>query len=170
MIVAPQFDGDTNKVLQDAQHDSYWENIGVIFRVCSEKMMKASELIQVDAEISKQLGNVKSFDHRVLQDTHDIIAAYYRYKNDDLAQIPLLDKIKTKDDYTSEWSAWLRKEVGELASSPCFVRGVVNAVLFANNQIGYMAENQAGSYLVSRYQMREWARKDGYAKNYITPL
>lgn len=170
MIVASQFEGDTNKVLQDAQHESYWENIGLVFLVCAEKMIEASELIQIDAEIATQLRRIESFDHRVLQDTHDIIAAYYRYINSDFPQLPLPLIERTKQRYTLEWSSWLRDELKELSRSPYFVRGVVNAVLFANNQMGYMSENQIGSYLVSRYRMRTWARADWYVKVYITPM
>jgi threonine aldolase len=170
MIVSPKFDGDTNELLQYAQYESYWDSVGIVFRVCSAKMIEASELLQVDAEIAKQLREIEIFDHRVLQDVQDIIAMYYRYINDDFPQMPLLERVRTKEDYSSEWAAWLQKEMKALSGTPYFVRAVINAVLFANNEIGYMAENQAASYLVSRYQMRDWARADGYVKIYITPL
>lgn len=110
---------------------------------------------------------VKQFDHRVLQDAHDIIAAAFRHHNDDGGQLRLLeDADKQRTRYVHEWNEWLERQLLWFLRQPPFVRSVVECVIFTNNVMGYMAEDRLCDFLLTHYNAIAWMRKDGYLKTY----
>ncbi|MDD2725633.1 MAG: hypothetical protein PHH59_16660 [Methylovulum sp.] len=68
-------------------------------------------------------GLPERFDHRVLQDVHDIIAATYRYRFDDGLQGDLFE---SDDDlrkrYLVGWAQWFFADLETLVNYPDFVR------------------------------------------------
>ena len=92
------------------------------------------------------------FDHRTLQDTHDTIAAWFRFARDDGGQMRLgeLDQ-----DYetrlATEWNEFLLAEVAALARIDEFARAVLMATVFANRERGYAAEKELREILRGQY-------------------
>ena len=83
MIVGNSFKGDDNDTLKSVQHDLYWGLLPSLLEHALQKYREASEILGVRAELAGKITAISSFDHRVLQAAHDIIAAYYRFKYPD---------------------------------------------------------------------------------------
>ncbi len=104
MIVSERFDGDKTD-FQWAQHDQYGKAMGIILGGCRKHYLARFEA-DPENEIVAALKNLHSFDHRVLQDFHDQMAAYWR-KRYLLPNKPVQENVK-------EWLSWLEKEIHNL--------------------------------------------------------
>lgn len=104
MIVSERFDGDKSD-FQWAQHDEYGKAMGIIFAGCRKHYLAQFEG-DSENEIVPALKNLHSFDHRILQDFHDQMAAYWRKK--------YLHPSKTAQESVKEWLSWLENEVRNL--------------------------------------------------------
>jgi len=95
MWVAPAFPGDDDGALMWAQHD-LWFRIGgawiedgdyamtscaYLFSCARKAVMFYTVANPLFFPERDRLPSVDRFDHRVLQDAHDVIAAYYRWCN-----------------------------------------------------------------------------------------
>jgi hypothetical protein len=104
MIVSKRFEGDKTD-FQWAQHDEYNKAIGIIFAGCRKHYLAQFEN-DPENEVVPALKNLHSFDHRVLQDFHDHMAAYWRKQ--------YLHPNKPIQESVKEWLSWLEKEVHNL--------------------------------------------------------
>jgi len=94
-----------------------------------------------------------SFDHRTLQDIHDLIAAWFRFSQDDGGQLRLGETDEGyQDRLADEWRTFFEEEVGRLTSDDEFVRAVLVAAAFGNTDRGYAAEAQLREFLKERYR------------------
>lgn len=166
MIYTNVFNGDSNESLKRAQISVYGNAISKMFEVCWRQYVFAANLLQLTDAVGQRLKEITSFDHRILQDAHDIVAAYYRFEHGDNMQICLSEEPCSIEQYERLWIDWLNLELQALSMSPGFVRGVARAVVFQNTDLGYRAEEGVGRHLVARYGMREWARNEGLLKVY----
>ena len=167
MIISQVYPGDENKILMQVQYDEYDRNIGRIFSSARDELAHADAILDAKLLITDTALAVKRFDHRVLQDAHDIIAAAFRYHNDDGGQLRLFeDAEKQRARYAHEWNEWLGRQLLLFLRYPVFVRSVVECVVFANNVMGYMAEDRLCAFLLSYYNAVDWMKEDGYLKVY----
>lgn len=153
-------------MLKDVQHDMYMRNVGAMFQTARRALAHADAVLGAGLLITEKAKSVESFDHRVLQDPHDIIAAAYRHEYDDGGQLQLWPKSEQRSRYITGWSNWFQDQLVVLVEYPQFVRAVVEAVLFSNSTMGYIAEHNACDVLITHYSMEDWAFSDGYVKTY----
>jgi hypothetical protein len=158
--VGHEFAGDDNQTLKDVQFRLYSEMLLRLFSGPRDRYLAASRLIQVDTELAVHVRAMDGFDHRTLQDAHDLIAAWYRFSRDDGGQLRLGE---SPDDYdkrlAQEWREFSEREVARLASTDEFTRDILTAAVFANTDRGYAAESGAREYLKDRYATMYRPRK-----------
>jgi len=165
MWVGHEFAGDDNQTLKDVQFRLYGEMLLRLFSRPRDRYLDASRLIQVPTELAVRVRAMDGFDHRTLQDAHDLIAAWYRYFQDDGGQLRLGE---SPADYekrlATEWREFFEQEVASLTGSDEFTRDVLTSAVFANSDRGYAAEAGAREYLKERYASmylpRELTHKD----------
>jgi len=171
MIVGPCFTGDNNEALMMAQYDLYclkdcegfplWEG----YRGGTLSYLLRSALIALDnmagnkssfkALLKQGFEKNTSFDHRVLQWQHDLIAAYYRLININI--IPPVFSVK--EDYYRKfligaWKKYLLHEIHDLMESFVFCEAIVESVVYENTDRGYESEDRANNFLYKRYGRR----------------
>ena len=81
MIVGPLFDGDghiDDRVMW-RQHDVYYRALGIITNTCQEYLRLAHRLI---GDLSTGWELISSYDHRTLQNSHDVLAAVWRFRHE----------------------------------------------------------------------------------------
>ena len=166
MIVSEVFLGDNNTALKWVQHDLYPRSVAVIFEVARRTMVLADAVLLANLELVAKAKAIERFDHRVLQDAHDILAARFRHLHDDGGQIDLLDPAEPNVLYGQAWSGWLASKLQEFAQYPVFVRSTVEAVVFANTEFGYIAEQQLCNELITHVVMEDWAPSAWYVGQY----
>ena len=162
MIVGKVYSGDNNETLKWVQHDLYSQIMPEIFRRPKERFVKAARLVEYQQPLIDILKNITSFDHRVLQNAHDIVAARYRYLHDDFGQMLLFCNLSQEDRYRRNWSQWFHKEIKVLTDYNNFTRAAVKAVAFENSKMGYAAKDNLENFLASYYSMGDWAYHEFY--------
>ena len=164
MIVGYSFEGDNNQFLSLIQHDLYGESLSHLVRTARHKYLHACYLINYSSDFSLAVRNLTTFDHRVLQATHDVIAAWYRYKYADRAaqlSLPLSDPSVSpiealRETYRMQWREFWHEETDILANEGPFIRAILRAVVYQNSERGYQAEDLLWHLLIERYDASEW--------------
>lgn len=164
MMVGSEFAGDSNETLKMIQHDLYGALSGYLYHYARERYLKAIGLVGVETELSRILEEKEpiryspqgrgfwDFDHRVLQDAHDHIAAYFRFAHDDRGQRALLfEGQKDEEVLSQKWSEFFHKESRELAEIEATNLAILGAVAFQNTEQGYRCEKQLREALRQRY-------------------
>lgn len=167
MIVGYVFENDNNLNLKNIQHDRYPLSITEIFSSCRRAMTKAEVILGIRLDDVEKARDIINFDHQVLQDTHDIIAAAYRYKFDDGGQLMFGESIEEQSNrYLNGWANWLEKELDELIGYRKFAHSVIDCVIKENTDMGYQAEYTVADILLTHYSAEDWMYPDGYPKTY----
>ncbi len=164
MIVGYSFEGDNNEFLQGIQHDLYGESLYHLVRTARYEYLDACYLINYSSDFSVGVRNITAFDHRVLQATHDMIAAWYRYKYADREaqlSLPLSEPSASPvealaETYGAQWREFWRQETDTLTSEEPFIRAILRAMVYLNSERGYQAENLLWHLLIERYDASEW--------------
>lgn len=163
MIISYKFPGDTNEVLKWIQHDLYMDILLKLVQIPRRRYLRAARLVNARDDLTVALETLQSFDHRVLQATHDAIAAYYRFAHDRRGQMPLpLDDTPYTDLLEHNWWAFFVDEVARLTENDAFVRAVLTAVIHANTPAGYDAEDALSDILAGEYnftQIPNWLKE-----------
>jgi len=166
MIVGYSFKGDDNDTLMWVQHDLYWGLLSSLLEHAMQKYREASVILGVRAELAGKLTDISSFDHQILQATHDIIAAYYRFKYQD-KEGQLILPFSHPDDggngpvetlkklYAREWCEFWYLEIKELTRDGEIVRSLLTSVAYQNTDKGYDAEELLCNILKDRYRLEE---------------
>ena len=69
----------------------------------------------VHYRVLSDIRNLKQFDHRVLQDGHDLMAAYFRFiLCPRESSIPIPEGLNLKNYYLAAWKTYYLKETGVL--------------------------------------------------------
>lgn len=152
MIVTSYFSGDENEKLKDIQFDLYSELCGRLVDNARDQYLRACRLLQIEDELSIQLRRYQPGDHRVFQDVHDLIAAWFRFSRDDHGQFRLGEN---EESYwvrvSEEWQAFFMSEL-ECYEYGQFTRNIVIARVFENTEPGYAAEKFLMDTLKLRYR------------------
>ena len=147
-----RFPGDENETLQLIQHRLYWELLFDLYECSRRQLIRAADLLDHETELTSRLREIRRFDHRTLQDAHDMIAAYYRFAYDPRGQIPLfLDGMSYEQYLETEWREWYSSEVVSLSENDDVARSITLAVAYENTEIGYVAEDRLKALLECRY-------------------
>lgn len=154
MWVGAEFRGDEDKELMEIQHDLYGEALGYLFCEAREEFLRAERMLDERTMLGLAIENERSFDHRVLQDAHDLIAAEFRYQRADLPQPPLpFDSDTERNRLEEHWRSFVRDEAKQLAREPETCRAILMTVAYQNTEIGYQAEDTLEALLVERYSL-----------------
>lgn len=108
MIVGRMFDGDDYEALQLQQHDAYEQALSIIVSEARRRLDRAEALVGETA-----LGNevrLGRFDHHVIQDAHDLLAAQWRLSYGHL-QPPLPLSGMHVEAFATQWLEWLDQYV-----------------------------------------------------------
>ncbi len=168
MIICKVYPSDDNKTLKRIQNDHYSSYVSELFSAAKRKFIQADAILNANLKITASAKIIDNFDHRVLQDAHDIIAATYRYRFDDGLQGDLFEsEDELRKRYLVGWEEWFFAELETLVNYPDFVRSVVECVVFANTQLGYTAENTVCNVLIYRYGLEDWSYADSYVATYL---
>jgi hypothetical protein len=79
MIISKCFNNDYNETLINVQFDLYFLLVRYFFEFPKQRYLKSAGLLNINTAFVKKLRETSSFDHRIFQPVHDLIAAYYRY-------------------------------------------------------------------------------------------
>lgn len=167
MFVGPSFFDDRNLTLMWVQHD-LWFKIGkswienddyalsscfYIFSMARKAIMFYTDSNPLFFPERDKLISINNFDHRVLQNAHDQIAAYYRWCNSSVKPPVFVGEMKDYQDFLHEiWVAYLRYEIAQLTFRNLqFAEMIVRAVLFENTPQGYAEEDKITIILEKRY-------------------
>ncbi len=152
MWVGPVFEGDNNKTLMMVQHDIYHRLVWDLYNFSANKYLNDIKYTFVYPDFVPIIRTKESFDHRVLQVAHDIIAAYYRF-----ILVPTHDAIIVPEDfdlkkyYEAAWKEYYLQEVAILSTIDEIAEAIVISVAYQNTDRGYEAEDKRNRLLWSRY-------------------
>lgn len=145
MICVPNFPGDDDKRLFDMQHSCYSKALWMIVEAARERFVDAESVMRCSSPISVQVHALRAIDHRTVQDMHDLVAAWYRFKKRTERLFPF------DYDLTEDWLRFARADAVALSKSADFVTGVLDACIYANTEIGYAGERRAQAIQQTRY-------------------
>lgn len=163
MIMCEYFKGDNNETLMRVQHDIYSYMVYFLYKYSANRYLQDIKLAFVSPDFVPIIRNKKSFDHRVLQHQHDLIAANYRYflaSREEYSPFP--SDFDLKGFYKEVWKKYYLKEVDLLAEIDEISEQIVTAVAFENTDRGYAAEEKLTLLLLQRYvglPQEIWRRK-----------
>jgi hypothetical protein len=159
VIVAKFFEGDNDEELAWKQHDVYHQGLRTIFETCNRLTRFARNLL---GDSSTSLwGTIERFDHRTLQDAHDLLAAAWRYRVDSRqGKFPFDPKFLSTDQSVEEhWLNWLRTEVQSWWENYFLVQQVQIILSNQNTEEGYVAEARLALELLRRFSDLPWDPK-----------
>ena len=142
----PNFPGDDDERLFHMQHLCYSEALWIIVNTVRERYFDAEAVLRCYASMSIQVRQLYSIDHRTVQDMHDLMAAWYRFKGKTERLFPL------EPDLKQDWCEFAATEARELSASADFVTGVLDACVYANTDCGYAGERRAKWIQRERYR------------------
>ncbi|MFL9538635.1 hypothetical protein ACKEQL_08440 [Acinetobacter baumannii] len=158
MWVFEMFPNDPMKIAM-IQHDLYSEYLPIIFEKAKREYLRAEFIVGIETELGKNLREASRFDHRTIQEFHDVIAGKFRLnwvalKNQ---QFDLFEEPKPvsedPSDVAHQWKAFLESELEAIfKESPCLVKYICIATMYANpDKRGCKAEDQMYEY-IKRYK------------------
>lgn len=167
MFVGPTFPEDQDLDLMWIQHDLWFKingawleegnlAMGASFYIfsCARKAVMfftgTNPLFFPEREV---LSTISSFDHRVLQVPHELLASFYRWRIQTIRP-PVFST--TPADYRAylldSWKTYLRHEVAHITFGRLDIaEQIVRAVIFQNTEKGYIAEDRIIAELDQRY-------------------
>ena len=149
MIVGPRFPGDDNEPVMLAQHDEYFPVISEWGRRALKRLEYAEELTGGEDGLADRLRGRRGFDHRVLQEAHDLIAAWDRFSQ--CRWLPLFDPAPDRAALRAAWREFASAEIGRLIEDARVTKALLEAIGHENEPAGYAAEKWLGELLRARY-------------------
>jgi hypothetical protein len=156
MIIGSKFPGDDHDAAMSVQHALYGEAVGMLARLARDRLARADLAAGGETVIGSLLRGRTSFDHRVLQDAHDLIAAEFRFtRHGHLFRGAHETERVWELRIAGLWWAFLVKEADRLLERADFLHAILSALAFQNSPAGYRAEDEARVILETEYM--EWA-------------
>lgn len=146
MNIFPNFLDDNDRKTMNIQHKYYGNNIWEIHRTVRNYQEEHS--IITDDKVVEKFNKIKSFDHRVIQQTHDLLAAVYRYEEKAFNTTALIDF-----DIYLNFSVWLHKWI---KSNPNIIKEIIILITFENTERGYKAERKAQLIIFNKNKHIPW--------------
>jgi len=155
VIVGTYFESDWNTGLQWQQHNVYDEALQIIVGICRKHVALAIALLQVGWP--KRCETDFRFDHRTLQNAHDILAAAWRHGvSPAQTALPLETSPTTPQNRISDWLEWLSVEIRSWRDEPRLIALVFTILSNQNQPIGYHAEDELAELLCLRFANVPW--------------
>ena len=152
MIVGTEFAGDSDAFLKDRQHSLYWELVGLIYSAARDRYLAGCRLLRVETDLSSAVDGKFNIDHRTLQDVHDRIAAWFRFRRAHGPQLNIgEDHAEFEERLEREWREFFADELKRLVEDDEFTRLVLTAVVYANQDAGLTAESRLRQLLDETY-------------------
>jgi len=152
MIVATEFPGDSNEILKEVQHNSYWDIVVYLYAYSRERYLASARLVGVENDFVRLVRENERFDHRVLQAAHDLVATGYRFTRREREQVPLpFSPEEYKRRLKEDWIAFFKRESQELAGNDEINREILGCVAYSNSDIGMKHEERLARLLEKRY-------------------
>lgn len=152
MIVGPLFEGDKRNEVMMLQHNFYFENLPKLVFKSQSRYIEAVKLLQSDFNIPLTSLTFTSFDHRKFQLYHDIIAAYFRFKNySQLEQTLFESNQENLDRIKNDWLKFWDDEIEILTQNNDWVRAIILIAISSNKDIIERAQNALLNILKHRY-------------------
>ncbi len=160
-----------------------------IFAIAKESMIRKHSSLPVYK--NKNLNDIKSFDHRVLQSSHGKIASFYRWIEAGKNRKPALSGNQTEyEEWSSNnrhieiengrliplnayhkyllesWKTYLVREIHDIVyGNPSVAEQIVTAVWRQNTEQGYRAESEIDAFLTLRYGIEFQQACDDWRKS-----
>ncbi|MGI9102182.1 MAG: hypothetical protein ACR2IF_07030 [Terriglobales bacterium] len=129
------------------QHEVYSKIVGLLVHCACEQYKGAEKFVGARGDLGDAVESLKSFDHRVMQEAHDLIAAWYRFS---LVDPPLFPR--QPDHVQEDWLTFAERETREITRDYQFARAVLEAVVYAHQPKGTSAERNLEYILSNRYR------------------
>ena len=167
MIVNSTFPEDQDRDLMGVQHDLWFKINGVwiedsglaigtyfyIFSCARKAIMFYTEENPLFFPEREELPAISNFDHRVLQEAHERIASFYRWRIQAVKPTAFAHALDDNRLYLLDaWKTYLRHEIAQITFGRLDIaEQIVRAVIFQNTEKGYAAENRIISDMDARY-------------------
>ena len=141
------------------QHAVYDAALRTIVTTCNRHTNFACSLLEDSRH--KTWGTIHCYDHRTLQDAHDLLAAAWRFQdggNYRQGKLPFEGE-NPFDEVQVLWLDWLRHEVDGWTASPHLIRSVQKILSNQNKLLGYMAESKLCLDIFDRFSNIPWDRR-----------
>lgn len=180
MFVGSTFSGDQDRDLMWVQHDLWFKINGAWFEEdglamgtsfymfsCARKaVMFFTETNPLFFPEWEGLSTISSFDHRVLQVPHELLASFYRWR---IQTVRLPAFSAALADYRAylldSWKTYLRYEVAHITFGRLDIaEQIVRAVIFQNTEKGYVAEDRIIAELDQRYGQSFRSDRERFSK------
>jgi hypothetical protein len=127
-----------------------------------QRYIDAVFLLGVKSTLAKKAKGIFSFDHRILQVHHDIIAAWFRFKFDSSGQLLLFPDGGVYEKHLSiHWRNFFVNLIRSWTdTSNAFVINCLKAVCYSNTARGYWAENELLSEIGMLCSVDDWINSD----------
>lgn len=180
MFVGPTFSEDQDRDLMWVQHDLWFKINGAWFEEdslamgasfymfsCARKaVMFLTETNPLFFPEREGLSTVSSFDHRVLQVPHELLASFYRWRIQTVRPPAFSVALADYRAYLLDsWKTYLRHEVAHITFGRLDIaEQIVRAVIFQNTEKGYVAEDRIIAELDQRYGQSFRSDRERFSK------
>lgn len=180
MFVGPTFSEDQDRDLMWVQHDLWFKINGAWFEEdslamgasfymfsCARKaVMFLTETNPLFFPEREGLSTVSSFDHRVLQVPHELLASFYRWRIQTVRPPAFSAALADYRAYLLDsWKTYLRHEVAHITFGRLDIaEQIVRAVIFQNTEKGYVAEERIIAELDQRYGQSFRSDRERFSK------
>lgn len=180
MFVGPTFSEDQDRDLMWVQHDLWFKINGAWFEEdslamgasfymfsCARKaVMFLTETNPLFFPEREGLSTVSSFDHRVLQVPHELLASFYRWRIQTVRPPAFSAALADYRAYLLDsWKTYLRHEVAHITFGRLDIaEQIVRAVIFQNTEKGYVAEDRIIAELDQRYGQSFRSDRERFSK------
>jgi len=176
MWVAPRFEGDDDNAVAGKQHDVYSDALHVIVLGCIRHVALSLTILADGEDFNPPklglpdgdhsfafhpnsgevsgVGTVR-FDHRTLQDAHDLLAGAWRFRVRP-PQPELFASPCPLEEVQETWLGWLYREVDSWTEQPSLVRFLYRVLTNQNEPSGYVAESRLCLGILGRFPDVPW--------------
>ena len=146
MHVVRRFVGDDHSSVMRMQHSVYERVIVDWVGHLIETYEHAESLTGSNTVAGSLAQNAQRFDHRAIQEVHDLIAAAFRHRL--TPPTPLFEAAGHREDFTADWLEFAATEFGNLIrAEPRFAHALATAIGLANTSTGMAGEREAADFL-----------------------
>lgn len=158
MLVGEMFYGDPMWIAH-IQFDLYGKYATLVFNKAKKEYLRAEFILGIDTELGEKLRQATGFDHRTIQDLHDVIAGKFRFqwlalKNQQLDFFNESELVsEDASDTAYQWKIFLECELETIFNdAPDLIKQVCLAAIYVNpNKLGCEAEDRIYEY-IQRYK------------------
>lgn len=148
MIVGRRFHGDSDAELMSLQHNYYEEVVASLASAATDQYFFSEALCGVRDELGGRLRDLDGlYDHRDLQETHDLVAAAFRHQQQASPPAPALNP----EQHRTRWLAFANAEFAALLRAAPLCRLIVRSIAYHGSAIGTEAQEQLAAALRGRY-------------------